>query len=76
MVDKDELCRATVTVDLGGEAIRGRTGELRGRVPGQCDARAEWGGVVRAAQALDRPVKSVLVASVGRAAALPPLAPR
>lgn len=68
-VTKHALRRASVTVEVDGQEIRVKTGELPDG--SRVNAMPEWEDVVRAARLLNRPVKSVLAAAQGWAAALP-----
>ena len=68
-VAKHALRRASVTVQVDGQKIRVKTGELPDG--SRVNAMPEWEDVVRAARLLNRPVKSVLAAAQGWAAALP-----
>jgi uncharacterized protein (DUF111 family) len=68
-VAKHALRRDSVTVEVDGQEIRVKTGELPDG--SRVNAMPEWEDVVRAARLLNRPVKSVLAAAQGWAAALP-----
>ena len=68
-VAKHALRRDSVTVEVDGQEIRVKTGELPDG--SRVNAMPEWDDVVRAARLLNRPVKSVLAAAQGWAAALP-----
>jgi pyridinium-3,5-bisthiocarboxylic acid mononucleotide nickel chelatase len=69
VVARQVLARRLHTVDVGGQPVAvklglGPDGEVVNAMP-------EWEDVVRAAAALDRPVKSVLAQAMGLAEALP-----
>jgi pyridinium-3,5-bisthiocarboxylic acid mononucleotide nickel chelatase len=69
VVARQVLARRLHTVDVGGQPVAvklglGPDGEVVNAMP-------EWEDVVRAAGALDRPVKSVLAQAMGLAEALP-----